>query len=294
MKRILAVADPLGGSQKVVDRAVNLANRTGADLQVVGFVYEHLASLPVSESGVPVEEIREKLLEAHRSEIAEAVNTARGKSKAPECSVEVFWEKRVAPWIIDRVAKDPVDLVIKGAHRSETFTYTSTDWQLLRGCQASVMLVAGKRWKKSDNVLAAVDLGTRSATKKSLNHKVVEEASALAAALDSGLIVSYAVPVSRVLRDLDIIDEKKVRREGRKRLDAFCESLEKRGVAVAGRQLVTGAPEKALVNAAAKNRAGLVVLGSVGRKRLAGKVIGNTAEQILRLVRADVLAVRPG
>jgi universal stress protein E len=122
----------------------------------------------------------------------------------------------------------------------------------------------------------------------------VDEASALAGALDSGLIVSYAVPVSRVLRDLDIIDEKKVRREAKERLDAFCESLEKRGVAVAGRQLVTGAPEKALVNAAAKNRAGFVVLGSVGRKRLAGKVIGNTAEQILRLVRADVLAVRPG
>jgi len=294
MKRILAVANPIGSDQKVITRAVNLAEKTNAELLVVGFVYEHLASLPMSESGVPVEQIKEMLLTGHKAQITDAIRAAAGKLPSSRFSVEVHWEKRVAPWVIDRVAKEPVDLVIKGAHRSETFAYTSTDWQLLRGCRASVMLVAGKRWKKSENVLAAVDLGTRSATKKALNHKVVAQASALAGALGSGLIVSYAVPVSRVLRDLDIIDEKKLRREGQIRLDEFCDRLEERGIAVAGRQLVTGAPEKALVNAAAKNRAGLVVLGTVGRKRLAGKVIGNTAEEILRLVKADVLAVRPG
>jgi universal stress protein E len=45
---------------------------------------------------------------------------------------------------------------------------------------------------------------------------------------------------------------------------------------------------------AAKKRIGLVVLGCVGRRRLAGRVIGNTAEQILRLLKADVLAIKPG
>jgi universal stress protein E len=200
----------------------------------------------------------------------------------------------VADWLIDHVAKNPVDLVMKGAHRSETIAYTPTDWQLLRRCKSSVMLIAAKRWKKSENVLAAVDLGTRSSSKKKLNNKVVAEASAMAAALGSKLIISYALPISHVLRDLDIIDEYKLKREAQKRLDAYCENLEEEGVPVAANQLVTGAPEKALVNAAAKNRAGLVVLGSVGRKRLAGRVIGNTAEQILRLARADVLAVKPG
>jgi universal stress protein E len=294
MKRILAVADPIGGGQKILERAVELAHKTTAELQVVGFVYEHLENLPADKEGIPVEKIKEKLLASHRSQITEAVREARKKAAAVRCSVEVHWEKRVAQWVIDKVASDPVDLVIKGAHRSETFTYTSTDWQLLRGCRSSVLIVAGKRWKKSENVLAAVDLGTRTATKKALNRKVVATASALATALEAELIISYALPISKVLRDLDIIDERKLRREGQNRLDAFCESLREQGVEVARNQLVTGAPEKALVNAAAKNRAGLVVLGSVGRKRLAGKVIGNTAEQILRLVRADVLAVKPG
>ena len=46
MQRILVVADPPGGDQKVIDRAVALARSTGAELQVVGFVYEHIANLP--------------------------------------------------------------------------------------------------------------------------------------------------------------------------------------------------------------------------------------------------------
>jgi universal stress protein E len=294
MKRILAVADPIGGNQKVIDRAVSLARSTDAELQIVGFVYEHLENLPSGKDGVPVEQLKEKLLSAHRSTILSRVIEANGDSEALPCSVDVYWEKRVADWVIGHVAKNPVDLVMKGAHRSETFAYTPTDWQLLRGCSASVMLVAAKRWKRSENVLAAVDLGTRSTGKKALNEKVVAEASAMATAFGTKLIISYALPISRVLRDLDIIDESKLRREARKRLDAFCDSCVDRGIEIAHRQLVTGAPERALVNAAAKNHAGLVVLGSVGRRRLAGKVIGNTAEQILRLARADVLAVKPG
>lgn len=294
MKRILVVADPMGGDQKVIDRAVALARSLKAELQIAGFVYEHVANLPGDEDDVAEEKIREKLLETHRKQIIRRFREAKSGGKSVPCSVDVHWDKRVAEWVNELCAAEPFDLVLKGAHRSETFTYTPTDWQLLRGCRTSVMLVAGKRWKRSENVLAAVDLGTRTASKKALNFKVVEEAAVMAQTLNSKLIIAYAVPISRVLRDLDIIDEKKVRRAAEKRLEAFCEQLEKRGIAVDGQQLVTGAPEKALVNAAAKSRAGLVVLGSVGRKRLAGKVIGNTAEQILRLARADVLAVKPG
>ena len=293
MKRILVIADPPGGDQKVLDRAVALARSTGGKLTIVGFVYEHIANLPLHTDGVSEDKLREKLLATHRRQIADKLAAARGTGPRVSATIAVHWEKRVAEWVVQKTIDEPVDLVIKGAHRSETMTYTPTDWQLLRGCRCPVMLVAAKRWKKSENVLAAVDLGTRRAAKKALNRKVVAQAAALADALGTKLVICYAVPFSRVLRDLDIVDEKAVKREAGKRLADFCDGLAKEGIAVNESLLVTGAPEKALVNAAAKSRAGLVVLGTVGRKRLAGKVIGNTAEQILRLTRADVLAIRP-
>ncbi|MBU2678056.1 MAG: universal stress protein, partial [Gammaproteobacteria bacterium] len=54
-----------------------------------------------------------------------------------------------------------------------------------------------------------------------------------------------------------------------------------------------GIPEKVLVSIAARHHARLLVLGCIGRKRLAGRVIGNTAEKILRLLKADILAIKP-
>jgi universal stress protein E len=293
MKKILVVADPIGGDQEVIARAIGIAHKTRAELLIVGFVYEHVANLPGSAEGELESKIKDKLLNQHRKDILKKFREAKGKRRAPPHSVEVHWEKRVADWVIDRAAKDNVDIVMKRVHRSATLTYTPTDWQLLRGCRCSVMLVAEKHWKQSNNILAAVDLGTRSRSKKALNEKVVAQASELAQLFECRLIVGYALPISRVLRDLDILDENKLRRQAKQRLDDFCDGLEAKGIQVDDRKLVKGEPEKALVNAAAKSRAALVVLGSVGRKRLAGRVIGNTAEQILRLAKADVMAVRP-
>lgn len=183
--------------------------------------------------------------------------------------------------------------MIKAGHRSETLAYTPTDWQLLRSCPAPVLLVGEKHWSKTRHVLAAVDLGTRVRPKVALNHRVVEQAVVLADAIGAELRVGYAVPFSPVLRDLDVIDERELRRAGLRRAEGFREALAKRGIEVEPIRVVIGAPEKALVNLAAKTGAAVVVLGCVGRKKLAGRVIGNTAEKLLRLLKADVLAVKP-
>ncbi|RPI57335.1 MAG: universal stress protein UspA, partial [Lysobacterales bacterium] len=177
--------------------------------------------------------------------------------------------------------------------RSETLAYTPTDWRLLRGCRAPVLLVGEKHWRKSRHVLAAVDLGTRVRAKRALNYRVVQHAAALAGAIGAELQVGYALPFSQVLRDLDLLDERELKREALRQAEDFRRSLAKSRIDVETVHVVTGAPEKALVNLAAKLRVAVVVLGCVGRKRLAGHVIGNTAEQLLRLLKADVLAIKP-
>jgi universal stress protein E len=115
-------------------------------------------------------------------------------------------------------------------------------------------------------VLAAVDLGTRVRSKQTLNDEIVEQAAAMAS----------------------------LRRERERRAEEYRRSLSQRGITIDGLHVVTGRPAKALGSLAAQERIRLVVLGCVGRRKLAGRVIGNTAEQILRLLKADVLAVKPG
>ncbi|MBT8089023.1 MAG: universal stress protein, partial [Gammaproteobacteria bacterium] len=143
------------------------------------------------------------------------------------------------------------------------------------------------------HVMAAVDLGTRIRSKKKLNFAIVEHAHRMATALGSELHVAYAVPLSVIMRDLEILDKFKLRDQGRQRAEQFRASLSKRGIEIDGMHVGVGIPEKVLVSIAAKQHARLMVLGCIGRKRLAGRVIGNTAEKILRLLKADILAIKP-
>lgn len=292
MKHILVIADRLGEEQRIIARAVELASRVGAKLTIVGFVYEHVGSLPVHLSTRDQASLQESLIERHRAEIRQALAAATA-GQAIKAGADVFWEKRVADRATQIAAEQRCDLVMKSGHRSETLMYTPTDWQLLRECPVPVLLVTDRRWSKSKHVLAAVDLGTRVRSKQALNYEIVERAAALSGALGCQLHIGYAVPFSTALQDLDIISVSSLRREGLQRAEEFGRSLAQRGIAVDGLHVVTGKPEKALVSLAAKKRIGLVVLGCVGRKRLAGRVIGNTAEQILHLLKADVLAIKP-
>jgi len=292
MKRFLVVADPMGGPQRTIRRAAQLAAGMNAALVVIGFVFEHLGNLPGGRSEKDNARLRQAVIARHRAELEGRVREAIAEYKI-EARVEVHWQKRVADWLIRHVAATPYDLLIKTGNRSETLAYTPTDWQLLRGCAAPVLLLCDPHWRKSRHVLAAVDLGTRVRAKSALNYRIVAHAAALADAIGAELRVGYAVPFSRVLRDLDVLDEGQIKRDGLRRAENFRKSLARRGVEVEAVQVVIGAPEKALVNLAAKSRAAVVVLGCVGRKRLAGHIIGNTAEKLLHLLKADVLAIKP-
>jgi universal stress protein E len=292
MKRFLAVADPMGGPQRIIPRAAQLAADMDAELVVAGFVFEHLGTLPLHKRESEHARVRQAVVERRHAELEAQARAAAAKHKIG-VRVEVHWEDRIAEWLIGHVAATPYDLVIKTGHRSETLAYTPTDWQLLRGCRTPVLLVGEKHWRKSRHVLAAVDLGTRVRAKSALNYRVVEHAAALAGAIGAELRIGYALPFSQVLRDLDLLDERELKREALRRAEDFRRSLARSGIDVETVQVVVGAPEKALVNLAAKLGAAVVVLGCVGRKRLAGRVIGNTAEQLLRLLKTDVLAIPP-
>jgi nucleotide-binding universal stress UspA family protein len=57
--------------------------------------------------------------------------------------------------------------------------------------------------------------------------------------------------------------------------------------------LLEGQPDAVISTIIAEHHATLVVLGTVGRTGLAGLIMGNTAERVLREVRCAVLALKP-
>lgn len=285
---VLIVADREGAEQIALARGLELAKAIGADAEVVGFCYESLASLDL----VHRHEAKRQLLEKRRESLAAQIEECR----PADLNVEliVAWDKLVHLWVDAHAHRTGSDVVVRTAHRSETFLYTPTDWHLLRECEAPV-LIAADHWHPTRSIVAAVDLASHSHVKQDLNDTIIATAKRYAEALDNPLHLVYVIHVSTVLKDLHLMD-----------VDAHVEKVRgQMGPLLAHLASTHGLPEDRIhvehgevadVIAAVAERleAQLVVMGTVGRQGLNAKLIGNTAERVLTRLGTDVLALKPG
>ena len=83
------------------------------------------------------------------------------------------------------------------------------------------------------------------------------------------------------------------RRNGRRKLDRLAAGARRDRLRVST-MLLEGAPAAAIVAAAQRRRAGLLVLGTHGRTGLRRMLLGSVAERVVRTARCPVLTVGPG
>jgi len=283
----MIIADTEGRRQVALKRGMQLAAAMGSPVEVVGFVYEYLTEL---SAGVQ-KELKNQLLVEKQAWLEAEV--ARQAPAGLKIKVRVIWQKTVHLWVNKRCASRDYFAVVKTAHRTGNFAYTSTDWHLLRSCPAPVLIEAEKKWNKSRPVVASLDLGTKRAAKRKLNDRIMERAVAVAEATGSDLEVIYAITVPTLLKDMDIIDVDEYTFKRREELKPVIKKLcEKYGLSRRQVHLKTGSPRKIIPSLANKLKADLIVMGTLGRKGIRGKLMGNTAEQVLEHLRTDVLAIK--
>ena len=100
-----------------------------------------------------------------------------------------------------------------------------------------------------------------------------------------------AFDVAGALPYLDVSTQKEWEDATKKRLAAAVASAVKRGVP-ATCEFLWGRPSDAIIEAAKKTKASMVVLGTHGRNALEKLLIGSTAERVVRLSPVPVLTVR--
>lgn len=109
----------------------------------------------------------------------------------------------------------------------------------------------------------------------------------LARVMKSRLVLCHAYQVTASMLQ-NLIGP--VRADAERRLGALSRSARASGVSVTTR-LVEGASAAAIVRAAKKERAGLIVLGTHGRTGLTRMLIGSVAERVVRTAPCPVLTV---
>jgi universal stress protein E len=291
MPVVLIIADLPGKPQVALERGLVLADKLGAQVEVAAFCYESLAALGIKNKRKE-EMAKKKLLARRKSELKTALSGI--KPAGLKVLVDVIWEKDIRHWLDERCNHQPYAAVIKTGSRSGSFMYTSTDWHLLRKCPSPVMICAEKKWRRTKPIVAAVDLGSRLRLKQKLNRKVIETAKAWATALECELYVLNALHIPTVLADLDLVDEyshtQKLRAEVQPNVEKLAAEYD---IPLKNFRLKQGPVEKVITSEAARLKAQLLVMGTVGRRGVKAKLMGNTAEHVLENLRTDVLALRP-
>jgi len=119
----------------------------------------------------------------------------------------------------------------------------------------------------------------------------------LAKALKAELILFHAVsPIAPMMGEgyipTSLVEELRAqtRRDGERRLEALARTA-RRGRIRVSTLLAEGPAAEAIVKAAKRKRAGLIVIGTRGRTGLARMLLGSVAERVVRTATCPVLTV---
>jgi len=305
-KSILLICDEEGIHDELIGRAIWLAKSNGARIDLVdtlGTAPGELARIYGALPGSRAHDVEFAVLEFQRARLEKIAGLI--KAEGIETSQTVL---QGVPFIetIRKVLRDGNDLVLKGtpADPAGAFPlFASTDMHLLRKCPCPVWLMKKSRMRRFARILAAVDPDPADRQRDALNTVIMDLATSLAGLDQSELHVvnAWQLEGESTLRhngfarvasnELDLlIEDRRMRSEDR--LDAIVKAYPDLGSRMRV-HLIKGEAKEVVPELANKQRADLIVMGTVARTGISGLFIGNTAEAILNHVNCSIMAVKP-
>jgi len=296
-KKILVYAGLDGANDPALMRAASVAKANSATVELVDVVeglpaYVRLA-MP---SELDVEAI---VLADRKSNLEHSVQWLR--EEGVEADFEVLHDRPEIA-ITQHVLRGKHDLVMKTARPDGTtrwLKYGTLAKRLMRVCPCPVWIIQPEQPYQCKRIAAAINPDDDDAKTVSLNRSILDMASSLSKPDGSELHVLHAwnAQGETLLRN-------RMAAEKMKQYVAHCEAAAKRqldkflaeyGELPAGSRAhrLQGDADDAISEFVEDNQIDLVVMGTICRTGIAGYVIGNTAEKLLRRIGSSVLAIKP-
>jgi nucleotide-binding universal stress UspA family protein len=290
-KRILVHLDTTADHWPALTRAVHLAKVSGGSVRLV----DVLAPVPWHvPKGKSLQALLQKTMKARLAEGA-----ALARKRGAKVTTALL-EGDVADQLVEAATSWRADVVLRshGVTKSKPRPIGPTDSQLLRRCPSPIWFVTPRQADGERVVVAAVSPDPANPARHELSVRVARVAASVAEATGAKLHVVHAwtayghqLLVSHASSQDALEYAEACRVAAQERFDALVSDAKL--PASARTHLVEGPSDDALSKFIERRRTSLVVLGTVGRTGLAGLVVGNTAERILRGVRCSVLALKP-
>lgn len=289
-----AVSKQIGPETRAaIEQAIELAQSSGGSLtfcsaleispQTARLIEEdHLNLLKT------VEDIAAEMLDA---EVEAAIE--RGVSARRLIRVGQAWEE------ISKVAcEEKCDLILIGTRSRDlasVILFGSNAQKMIRYAPCPVWVVKPQEVREIREIAVATDLSDSCIP-------VLHAGVAVARALNARLFVVHSLELDQLpyLKIAGLADEaisgvqQKLHDEATAKLHSHLNLTDHRTLQQGVRiEVLSGSPDRAISTFIEKSEVDLLVLGTHGRRGLAGVLLGNTAERMLPVVHASVLVVKP-
>ena len=298
---VLVVVDAASGSRAAVEKAAALAAGAGARLRLFSCSHDprlvaRLFLSPDSLSAARADDIRRR--RARLEELAAPL-----RERGLEVDVEAAWDSPLHEGILTEVSLSRPDLVVKEAAWQESLMrrlFSHTDWRLLQSSPVPVLLTHQAPWSTPRRITAAIDPGHPGDPAAVMDHAILTIAERLAGWIGATVDAVHAyLPLDRAMLGAVAAGLPLDPPEGVAGLDmrraaaeAVQSVLQGHGVPRDSVHLLEGAAIDVIPAWCQSHATDVLVVGVVSRSRLAGAVIGSTAERLLERVPSDLLAVR--
>lgn len=281
-KSILVITDIHETNNCSLKKAHDIAVPLGDKIEAVRFIKANNDEQPDNET-----------LEQQSQTLASSINEIFDDYQDKEAiSSQVVVTDDIVQWVVNYCDNKDFDLVIKAGHRSETLFHTPCDWRLIRSLQVPVLIASQKRWRNKHALLAAIDPTDKDEAHHNLNNTILKWTKKWALTFDCPIHLVYCLPVSNILKELDIINVEEYadthRAEAEAKLNDFIKDYDLPNVNL---HITAGVPDRAIPQYANKLKAELVIMGSTGRQGLKGLLKGNIAEKVMHNLRTDSLVI---
>lgn len=304
IESIMVVIDPTADSQPGLDRAVHIAEKTGAALELFVCYYDSVLSGKPFFDDKGLQKSRKVALERQLESLEKMAAPLRERGLS--VSVDAVWEQPLDEGIVRKALKDRPDLLVKDTHHHSALKrsiFSNTDWNLIRSCACPLLLVKPIEWAPEPKILAAVDPSHIADKPASLDHGILGIAEEIGQKLGGEVHVFHCfLPISTMVAGGALAAVPLATGATMQDYEGDMEAMHKEDVQQLLKShevdeknvhVVPGSPATTLPSFADLGHFDLVVMGAVARSRLERVFIGSTAEGVLDQLPCDVLIVKP-
>jgi universal stress protein E len=301
-ERILVVIDPTADRQPAFERALWLAGKLGAALDLFICDYDqYLAGERFFDAG-SLKKARKELLERHSAALRKLAQEAANRGL--DASVDARWDHPLHEGIVRKAVECNAAFVVKDTHFHPILkrsVFSNTDWNLIRECPAPLLLVKPRALGESPVFIAAVDPLHERDKPAELDHGILALAGRLSTAAGGELTVfhafdptpAFAVSADSIAFPLSSPIDGMLDSMRQKHIEAVESLARAHEVPSSAVRVLEGGTRELLVALVDKLHADFVVMGAVSRGALQRLFLGSTAEQTLDQLPCDLLIVKP-